>query len=370
MCDALKQILNTEKSEDFFKHILAIRPQENIRLKSLNDALVRIANIINTTQKNEILSMSIEVISKLSTFDNALEEQITIDNISLGLQYLLENDQEKAVATYLENILIKNKKISITSFYVLLPDLHRNHKKLLSHIITKWFISGNINLCKAVMDIVGFFIHDSKMILSADINQLKRQNSTTHLFVIRKAIGWLFHHQISAVSFIVSMIEILDENNLKEVENLLFNPIFISYPGSVKDYLNSIKKPKTKTKKVISNLFKRLEKYHNDLDNAWNIKELKPSQEQRESYSRFFNQQVSKTMRETAKDNFMSLIVTEFTILYGRRFVLYFPELSDNPKDIRQETTIQNFEHSIEYPSLDSIDPHGLDYMLRVFRTE
>jgi hypothetical protein len=65
---------------------------------------------------------------------------------------------------------------------------------------------------------------------------------------------------------------------------------------NVKDYLKSITKPKTKTKKVISNLLQRLEEYHSDLNSASNIKELRPSQEQRESFSRFDNQPLSKAM--------------------------------------------------------------------------
>lgn len=386
---------------------------------SLNQVFQVIKKIIETTGDNEVLSISIEAIFKLSTFDNTLEGETTrlikialknsdnsvlhsasnlcfyqrekisiklfdvllgalenvnykykrtIRNIDHGLQYLLEKNPNM-VMTYLENALMKNKELSITSFDFLLRDLHQKHNELLNQCITKWLITGNINLCKSIMDIVGFFYND-KMILSADISQLKTQDSAVHLFVVKKAIGWLFHHQISAVSFIVSMIEVLDKDNIKEVEDLLFDPFLISYPGSVKDYLKSIEKPKTKTKKVISNLLKRLKSYQNDLKSAWDIKELRISQEQQESYFRLQDQKISKAMQESKKDSLMSLIATEFTVLYGRKSVLYHPELGNNPKNIRQEMNFQKFEHSIEYPSLDFISPHDLDYMLRVFKIE
>jgi hypothetical protein len=386
---------------------------------ALNESFKTIKNIIKTTDDSELLSISIEVIFTLSVFNNELESEtiqlikialkraddnilysasklfsyqkekislelfnvllnalegvnhkhdITINNIDYGLQYLLKKNQD-GVVIYLERVLIKNKNMSITFFDFLLRDFYQKHNKLLDQCITKWFIIGNTNLCKAVMDIIGFF-NTHKIILSADIRQLKMQNNTTHLFVIRKAIGWLFIYQISAVSFIISIIEILDKNNIKTVESLLFNPILISYSTSVKEYLNSIKNQKTKTKKVISSLLTKLEKYHNDVGNARNIKELQPSQEHRESYSRLYNQQMSNAMLESKEDSLMSLIATEFTILYGNKSVLYHPELGDNPKDIRQEMNFQKFEHTIEYPSLDFIDPHGLDYMLRVFKNE
>ncbi|CAC9612485.1 hypothetical protein [uncultured Gammaproteobacteria bacterium] len=386
---------------------------------SLEKSFQVIKNFIETTNDSGILSISIEAIFTLSTFDNALEDDAihlikialknsddsvlysasnlcfyqkeklpmklfvvllcalenvnyehtqTINNIDYGLRYLLENNQDMVV-TYLEKVLMKNKELSITSFDSLLRDLHQKHNTLLNQCITKWFITGNINLCKTVMDIVGFF-HDNKMILSADISQLEVRDNITHLFVIRKTIGWLFHHQISAVRFIISIIEILDKDNIMTVEDLLFDPFLISYSGSIKDYLKSIEKPKNKTKKVISNLLQRLENYHNDLDSAWNIKDLKPSQEQRESYFRLHNQQISDAMQESKKDSVFLSLVNEFTVLYGRRSVFYHPELGENPKDIRQEMNFQKIEHSVEYPILDFIDPHGLGYMLWVFKSE
>lgn len=386
----------------------------------LNKAFQVIKNIIETTDDSGVLSISIEAIFTLSIFDSKLENEVTrlieialknsddnvlhsvsnlcfyerkrlpiklfaillnalerinyknggtINNIDYGLQYLLEQNQEKMVISYLEKALMENPKLSITSFDSLLRDLHQKHNELLNQCITKWLISGNINLCKSVMNIVEFFNND-KMILSADTNQLKTTDNTTHLFVIRKAIGWLFHHQISAVSFIVSMIEVLGKDNIEVVEDLLFDPFLISYSGSVKDYLQSIDNPKAKTKKVISSLLKRLEEYHANLESAWNIKELQPSQKHRESYFRLHNQQMSKAMQESREDSLFLSLVNEYTVLYGRGSVLYHPGLGDDSEDIRQEMTFQKFEHSIEYPSLDFIDPHGLDYMLRVFRNE
>ncbi len=382
----------------------------------LNQSFQAIKSILETTDNSGILSTSIEAIFTLSTFDNALEDEAvqlikialensdddvlygasnlccnqreklpiklfkvllqglervnyqhkgTIINIDHGLQYLLEKNQEMVVA-YLEKVLTRNQELSIKSFESLLQDLYQKHRDLLNQIITKWFVSGDIDLCEAIEEAIIFFNGD-KMILSASISQLEKQNSITHLFVIRKAIGWLFYHPRSAVSFIVSMIEILAKDNIKEVEDLVFGFFLVSYPKSVKNYLKSIEKPKTKTKKVISNLLKRLEEYRSDLNSASNTKELRPSQEQQESSFRLYNQQFSKTTQESKEDSILPF-VSEFTFLYGRKSVFYHPRLGSNPKDIRQEMIPQKIELSVEYPSLDFIDPHGLDFMLYVFK--
>lgn len=382
----------------------------------LNQSFQAIKSILETTDNSGILSTSIEAIFTLSTFDNALEDEAvqlikialensdddvlygasnlccnqreklpiklfkvllqglervnyqhkgTIINIDHGLQYLLEKNQEMVVA-YLEKVLTRNQELSIKSFESLLQDLYQKHRDLLNQIITKWFVSGDIDLCEAIEEAIIFFNGD-KMILSASISQLEERNSITHLFVIRKAIGWLFYPPISAVSFIVSMIEILDKDNIKKVEDLLFSFFLVSYPKSVRAYLKSIEKPKTKTKKVISNLLKRLEEYRSDLNSASNTKELRPSQEQQESSFRLYNQQFSKTPQESKEDSILPF-VSEFTFLYGRKSVFYHPRLGSNPKDIRQEMIPQKIELSVEYPSLDFIDPHGLDFMLYVFK--
>ena len=384
----------------------------------LNQSFQAIKSILETTDNSGILSTSIKAIFTLSTFDNALEDEAvqlikialensdddvlygasnlccnqreklpiklfkvllqglervnyqhkrTIRNIDYGLQYLLEKNQEMVVA-YLEKVLTRNQELSIKSFESLLQDLYQKHSDLLNQIITKWFVSGDIDLCKAIEKAIIFFDGD-KMILSASISQLEEQNSITHLFVIKKAIGWLFYPPISAVSFIVSMIEILDKDNIKEVEDLLFSFFLVSYPKSVRAYLKSIEKPKTKTKKVISNLLKRLEEYRSDLNSASNTKELRPSQEQLESSSRLYNQQFSKTTQESKEDSILSF-VSEFTFLYGRKSVFYHPRLGSNPKDIRQEMIPQKIELSVEYPNLDFIDPHGLYFMLVRFKSE
>jgi hypothetical protein len=75
-------------------------------------------------------------------------------------------------------------------------------------------------------------------------------------------------------------------------------------------------------------------------------------------------------MQDSKKDSLIQSIATELTVLYGRGSVIYHSELGDSSKDIRQEMIFHKIKHTIKYPSLDFIDPHGLDYMLRVFKNE
>ena len=64
----------------------------------------------------------------------------------------------------------------------------------------------------------------------------------------------------------------------------------------------------------------------------------------------------------------MNLFASKAVLLYGRKSISYVHS-SDNETQ-RMEIPLQSFEHSIEFPGLEYMDPHGLDYMLRVFRVE
>ena len=288
----------------------------------------------------------------------------TIDYIDYGLQYLLEQNQAKVVI-YLENVLTKNTELSIKQFDSTLSYLQQKDNILLNQIVTKWFLSGENNLCNAIREMV-----TDGMVLSADTNQLKEQNSRTHLFVIKKAIGWLFRRHIGLISFIMSMIDVIDSNTANEVEDLLFDPLLISYPGSARKYLSSIDESRSKAKEMVQKLFNRLGQYHRDVENAWNIKELHPSQAQREAYYRFHDQEMLKAMEKARKNSAFLSLVSEIVILYGEKSVTYHPKIDNTKEYTRHEMNLQKTKHSIEHPSIDFIDPHGLDYMLSVFRYE
>ncbi len=382
---------------------------------SLNQAFQAIAAIIEKSNSAELLPVSIETICILSTFDSKLKNQTirllklalkdaddnilfsasklcfllrgklpleifdvllsalegvshshikTIDYIDYGLQYLLEQNQAKVII-YLENVLTKNTELSIKQFDSTLSYLQQKDNILLNQIVTKWLLSGENNLCNAIREMV-----TDGMVLSADANQLKERNSGTHLFIIKKAIGWLFRRHIGLISFIMSMIDVIDSNTANEVEDLLFDPLLISYPGNVKKYLNSIDDSKSKAKEMAQKLFNRLDEYHRCIESAWNIKELHPSQVQREAYYRFYDQEMLKAMKKARKNSAFLSLVSEVVVLYGEKSVTYHPKIENSKEHTRREINFQKTKYSVEHPSIDFIDPHGLDYMLHAFKCE
>lgn len=120
--------------------------------------------------------------------------------------------------------------------------------------------------------------------------------------------------------------------------------------------------------KVINSALSMLENYHAGLKEAWDISELLPSQAQRETHQRFLNRQMTEAHKEVQKNSIINLFTSKSVILYGRKSINYVN--GPNNQVNRMEIPLQRFGSSIEFPRLEYMDPHGLDYMLRVFQIE
>lgn len=291
-----------------------------------------------------------------------------LDNIDFGLLHLLKTSQEEIAISFLEHLLVRNNSdLGIEVFNSLTHELSTNWA-LLNKLVTRWFLSRKTSLCRAIMDIVGVGF-ENDIVLHADTLQFKERPEGTCLFATRKAIGWLFTSPVSCTSFIVALIDASSQDETEEITDLLFDPLLISYPGKVKDYLESILPDQSpKVQDVLNNSLVRLENYHSGIKSAWNIPELLPSQAQRETHLRLINRQFANSFKEAQKNSIINLICSKSVLLYGRKSINYvhYP----NAQTHRMETPLQSFGHSIEFPSLENIDPHRLEYMLRVFRLE
>ena len=61
-------------------------------------------------------------------------------------------------------------------------------------------------------------------------------------------------------------------------------------------------------------------------------------------------------------------LVLRSTLLHGNRLVTLVEEAEGVTRTI--EMDLKTFEHSVEWPRMETVDPVGLDMILRVFRGE
>ncbi|WP_105181566.1 hypothetical protein [Pseudoalteromonas sp. T1lg21] len=360
--NALKTMISLKRANPQ----LAIEEEIDNILSVTDDAVLHVASSTFAHQQDVITqSISSKLLIYLLSTDT--RNKGTLSNIDYGLSRQIKAENIDSVLEFIEPYLITNQKhITINSFSCTIRMLLDNDNKHLSYIITKWLSSKQTFLCRAVMDILEN-VYAEEFSIYADI-KLLGNDTDKRIFTARKAVGWLFLKPITAASYLISLIDTASDEEAQHIEELLFEPLLLSYSGKVKRYLIKQKEiGNEKTAQIVSRVFSRLLSYDEGLKSAWEIKELRCPQSQYEAWHRHFNQQVSESYKETKKGSITELF-TSVTLLYGNCSI-HQVHLGDGDSK-RVESPLQSFEHSTEFPRLDSLDPYGCDFDLRVLRVE
>ncbi|MDF3055688.1 MAG: hypothetical protein K0Q74_1595 [Gammaproteobacteria bacterium] len=290
-----------------------------------------------------------------------------INHLDYALEKIMTRGEFDKSVTNLERILENNNyQIGIGHFNSLTNLIIENKDTYLEKLITRWLLSGNAAKGRMCFDLLQH-APTSGMELSFDLPQLSGDYSFHHLFLAEKSCGWFFTLPLTAMSLIVSLVDTAADAQLESMKQIAINPLSITYPGSIGRYLNSIKNQSNdKLKLFCESILGSLEKYHADLKPALGIKELKPSEEERYRSAKHIQNINEKAMKKAEAGSLISLLgVHKSILLYGRKSISYMDTGSEK---IRQEMPLHLYSTSVEYPSLQYIDPHNLDYHLLSLR--
>jgi len=287
------------------------------------------------------------------------EHKGIIDNIDHLLVNLVESGSLSVAVELLESILAAGVKLPWLDYFS--SKLLNEHQGLLNHIITKWFLSGASSLCHGVSDLL-HGVTGTDIELEAEMELLSGE--VKQIFVGYKAIGWLFTQPIAAASFILSIYDTASTTTRKELEQVLYDPLLISYPGELKRFFQS-RIDKGVQNHLCECLLGKLQAYHADIEKVSGLKELIAPTENVSAYWKEFNKGVQVAHEDASKSSLMSLFTTQ-RLLYGNSSI-YYLHLGDG-EQVRQEAEMQSFSHSTEMPRLSVIDPENLDYTLRFYR--
>lgn len=377
---ALKEVIQLEFNDRLFaatlKTSFALYLQDINLLPRLIDLVSHI--VIHTTDSilhaaSEILaiensSMPIELIDLLfqALYESKPTNRNTLENINFTLLNLIKYQQEDKVFSFFETFIIKNdNKTLIENFNIFIRILHSDYNQAFNRLITRWLLSKKIPLCITAMEIVSL----NNCVLFADNEQLKSQPEGVCLFATKKAIGWLFNYPISAISFIISLLDCASDAETQQITTLLFYPLLINHPSQLKEYIEGIlPSQSSKSKPILNHALSMLETYHENLKATGKIPELRPAVSQREAYARLIHEQTSKIYKDALNNSIFFHTSNKLIVLYGRKTVKYILERNNQKKRI--EIPLHNHNLSSPIPSLEYVDPHNLNYMLRVFQIE
>ncbi|WP_075185342.1 hypothetical protein [Teredinibacter haidensis] len=348
----------------------------------LKEATLEIANKITTKIDESILHSATEVLFfDKKDLDVDVQKVIlnyclnvdlknlgSINNLDYGLAHILKSNESRQAIDFVEAYIRNNKNSDIIKCFDSFSNELINEKDTFNRVVTKWLLSDCMSVAKSVLTIFDF-INDDKFELRANFDDIRNVSSEMQYLSCKKSCGWLFTHPVAATSFIMSIIEGASDNDRDKIQNLIFNPLLISYSGMVKGYLSSIAGSENENVRItVKNLLFQQETYHEGLKAAWDIKELSPSISQRESYNRYHAEAMNEAM-EKQPPGLLASLFTPTVLLYGNSSIHHIHHGPDQDTT-RQEVKMHTISHSIEFPRLQQIDPHGLDYVLRVFRME
>ncbi len=299
-----------------------------------------------------------------------VDNKNVLANIGYGLVELFKANKQEIAYELLETLLCKHEgKLKINDFSYGLDELCRK-KDMLNQVVTRWLMSKKIALCEAASYLISQ-AHENDIELIFDKAHLETHAKLNLVFISYKAIGWFSMKPVSSASFIVSLLNDVDESDSEKILSAVLEFLLINYSGKVKKYFERVINDQTaKVQGMLEQLLSDLKGYSTGLDEVWEIQELSPPQAHRESYSRYHNRIMTKAYKEAEKNSFMSQIFTKTILLYGNKSIHYMHDLDDSGQATRVESPMHGFETTIEVARFNNIDPHGYDYWMRVFRVE
>jgi hypothetical protein len=240
-----------------------------------------------------------------------------------------------------------------------------DHSEMFATTFLGCLLSGDSQKCKWVTEV--FSSHDEVSLKLGSALAASNFTPTQLEFICRKAIGYFFMQPTLACSIILDVLKVTDKKSALKIRNYLFDPLLLNYGGSVTDYLT------TKANEKIIGVhvkfaLKSGEKYLADLRSVGNCNELLPSEHERQIERHRFHDTMNAAHKEAQKKSVFHDIIRHSTILYGNKTVTYITDHQNVTRPI--ETELHSHGVSMEMPRTEIVDPFGLDFMLRVFRSE
>lgn len=297
------------------------------------------------------------------------KNQGTINNIDYALVRMLKRNSFDDCVVFLERFFeLSRYKLSIKHFDSFVRELHNHRDTHLSSLLTRWLLSKKVTLGKYASDLLRD--SDKGISIGFDGSYVTKEKKGVHLFLARKACGWFFNQPKTAISLIESLIFDAPDDELEDIQQLIFHPLCVSYPGSIHDHLETMSESKEeRVKQIASDVLSEFEKYQASVKAALKINELIPGEQDRHTYWRYHNKLISESMKKArSKSIFTSLFAgNESVLLYGNKSIHY---IHHGEQKTRQVVPLSEISTSFELASMHNLDPHGLENMIWQFKVE
>lgn len=293
----------------------------------------------------------------------------TVNIVDYALSNLLKQGEFTECVSYIEKLLsLTENRLSIENLTSFTNEINNYPETHLSSLITRWLVSNNYYLCKNCSYILDRRESDASIKFNKEM--LSDISPQTYILLAKRACGWFFIRPKIAIGLITSLMYDVPDDALDEIKEIIFNPLFISYPGSMHESISQLKSSSNhRMRKIAEDILVSFDKYQDTVEKATELKELITSEQDRHTYRRHQNRLMDDSIKQARSKSVFSSIFSgnESLLLYGNKSIHYIQHGEDK---IRQEIPLQEISHSMLLASMLNLDPHGLNKMIFQFKIE
>lgn len=185
----------------------------------------------------------------------------------------------------------------------------------------------------------------------------------------RKCVGFLWFHEVTAASILLSIVRNGKKAAREEAEKLLYDPLLLSYSGDLRDFLEEqVKNPSQRISDCIARLIKSHDAYLAGLKQTEHLVEFLPTNAQRRTAAMKDRERNKDIQKQAHKMSIFSQLISHQTLLYGKKTLSIIH--GEGGKKFPNITRLSELSYSAELPRLSVIDPVGFHQMLTAFRVE
>lgn len=236
-----------------------------------------------------------------------------------------------------------------------------------SKLFAGWLADGQFALCSFLADMVGAGGQKGRPVEIAKVDL--PTDAPDQVFMARKCIGFFWLHEVTAASILLGVVKNGKQAARKVVEELLFDPLLLSYGGELRDYLatqcNSSSK---RVAQCAQRLIARHDTYIKGLEQTNGLVELLPTNEQRRAAAAKDHERNRDIQKQAHKRSIFADTVSQSTLLYGNKSFSMIYGAGD--KKTPRITPLAEFSYSTELPMLSVVDPVGFSETLTAFRLQ
>lgn len=308
----------------------------------------------------DIVTSLLQALAHLNTANKG-----TVHELDLALQVLLKRGHDEAAIAYVTKLLSQpDVSLELKDLSSFARTLVSGAPERFSRVVVQWLLLGMTSLCDGL----------AKAIRSRDQEgpalDIRTEDlaitPSAQVFLCRKAIGWFFFKPTTAASVLVSVLRICNTETALEVQNLLVHILLLNYSG-IRNYLESLA-PDDAAKDRVDQALAENDAYIEALRTVPLIKELQPSEHHRRIERLRMSDQMRDANKQAHNQSVFFSMAKHSVLLYGNRSLSFIKDGTDALRPV--EMDLKPFGFSFEMPRMEIVDPIGLDYILRIFRTE